>query len=95
MFFFDVLPFVLGAHRSGDGDALRRGYGFAEWCFRHGGELENAAGVAFYEHLFDEWDVHDDVVRWLDPGIARACWPLLEVRLDAEKLAFLRRRFSV
>jgi hypothetical protein len=95
LFFFEVLPLVIGAHRSGDDDVLRRGYGFAQWCFRQGGELENAAAVAFYEHLFDSWDLRDDIVRWLDPRIARACWALFEVRLDAEQLAFLRRRLNV
>jgi len=39
------------------------------------GELENAAAVAFYEHLFDSWGVHDDVLRWLDPSIVRSCGP--------------------
>src|SRR3954466_12688721 len=76
LFFFEVLPFVVGAHRSGDEDALRRGYGFAQWCFEQGGELENAAAVAFYEHLFDSWDLCSDVLPWLDPLIARACWGL-------------------
>jgi hypothetical protein len=93
-FLFEVLPFVRDAHRSGDEDALRRGYGFAEWCFRQGGELENAAAVAFYEHLFDSWDVHDDVLRWLDPRIIRECWSLLEARLNTEQLVVLRQRLN-
>jgi hypothetical protein len=95
LFLFEVLPFVIDAHRSDDEDALRRGYGFAQWCFRQGGELENAAAVAFYEHLLDAWDVHDDVARWLDPRIVRECWSLFEARLDAEQLTFLRRRLNV
>ncbi len=95
LFFFEVLPFVRDAHRSGDEDALRRGYGFAEWCFAQGGRLENAAAVAFYEHLFDSWDVHDDVLRWLDPRIARSCWSLFEARLDGEQLAYLRKRLDL
>jgi hypothetical protein len=69
--------------------------GFAQWCFRQGGELENAAAVAFYEHLLDAWDVHDDVARWLDPRIVRECWSLFEARLDAEQLTFLRRRLNL
>ena len=65
-FFFELLPTIRDAHRSRDEDTLRRGYDFARRCFRHGGELENAAAVAFYEHLFHSGDVHDDVLRWLD-----------------------------
>ena len=94
-FFFEALPFVVDAHRSGDEDALRRGYGFAAWCFQQGGDLDNAAAVAFYEHLFDWWDVHEDVLRWLDRRIALECWSLFEARLDGEQLAFLRERLDI
>jgi hypothetical protein len=95
LFFFEVLPFVIAGHRSGDEGVLERGYGFAKWCFQQGGELENAAAVAFYEHLFDSWDLREDVLRWLDPRIAGACWTLFAMRLDADKLDFLRRRLQV
>lgn len=86
-FFFELVRFVREAHRAGDHDALRRGYGFALWCFQQGGDLQNAAAVAFYEHLFDSWDVHAGVIERLDTQVARDCWALFEARLDADKLA--------
>jgi hypothetical protein len=90
LFFFAVLPFVRDAHRRRDDDALRRGYAFARWCLQQGGDLGNAAGVSFYEHLFDSWDVHADVLRWLDATVVDECWPLWEARLDRNKLAVIR-----
>jgi hypothetical protein len=89
VFFFALVPFVRDAHRRGDADALRRGYGFANWCVQQGGDLRNAAGVAFYEHLFDSWEVHVDVLAWLDDSVAQECWPLWEARLDSDKLSVL------
>src|SRR5438552_15545583 len=53
--FFELLPMVRQAHDGNDVDLLRRIYGFAEWCLEQTAkDLWNAAGVAFYEHLFDE-----------------------------------------
>jgi hypothetical protein len=89
LFFFAVVPFVRDAHRRGDDDALRRAYAFAKWCLEQGDNLRNAAGVAFYEHLFDSWDVHADVVSWLDARVVQECWTLWEARLDGYKLAVL------
>lgn len=94
LLFFELLPVVREAHKSGDRDLLGRAYAFAHWCFDRGGDLGNAAAVSFYEHLFDAWDIHQDVLGWLDPRILRECWPLFEARLDAEKLAVLRARMS-
>jgi hypothetical protein len=95
LFLFELLAFVQRAHRSGDDGALRRGYGFAHWCFRQGGDLRDAAAQAFYQHLFDDWDIHDDVLRRLDPQVARECRPLYEARLDGDRLAVLRDRLGV
>lgn len=94
LFLFEVLPFVRDAHRTGDEDALRRGYEFAAWCHRQGGALANAVAVSFYEHLFDSWDIHENVMRWLDPQIARECWPLCEERLEPNQLTLLRQRLT-
>lgn len=95
LFFFELLPAIRDAHRTGDENALRHGYDFARWCFQEGGELGNAAAVAFYEHLFDSWDVHGEVLRWLDPYIARECWSLFEARLGPEQLDVLRQRLNL
>ena len=94
MFFFETVPFVRDAHRAADDGALERAYGFAHWCFRQGGELQNAAAVSFFEHLFDSWDIHRDVLNWIDRPVLRECWPLFEARLDAEKLAVVRRHLN-
>lgn len=95
LFFFAVLPFVRDAHRRGADEALGRGYAFAAWCLAQGGELENAAAVAFYEHLFDSWDVHEAVARRLDQRTAGMCWPLWEARLEPERLTVLRSLLHV
>lgn len=87
LFFFAVLRFTRDAHRRDDRDALDRAYGFADWCRQQGGELENAAYVAFYEHLFDAWDVHAHVMRRLDANLMRSCWPLWEVRLEPDRVS--------
>ncbi len=79
--FFDLLPMVDVAHSESDEDMLRRSYGFAEWCLAQK-DLWNAAGVAFYEHLFDgdelDWA---ERVRWLTPNVIRDVWGLWELVL--------------
>ena len=46
---------VWRVHDAGDETTLRAIYGFPAWCRSHrSGEAWNAAGVSFYEHLFDE-----------------------------------------
>lgn len=91
--FFVLLPFVRDAHRCGDTDVVRRTYAFAQWCHhqRRGGELPNAVAVAFYEHLFDDWSLREQVAPWLSPSVTRDIWPLWEARLDSAKLADVRR----
>ena len=92
LFLFDVLEFAEDAHRREDDDALDRAYTFTRWCLRQGGDLLNAAAVAFYEHLFDAWDIHPGVLQRLDAADVRACWPLWEARLPEDRLTVLRRR---
>ena len=90
--FFILLPFAHVAHRNGDDDALRRVYGYAQWCHhqRHGSELPNAVAVAFYEHLFDNWGLREQIASWLSPKVASDIWPLWQQRLDADQLIALR-----
>jgi len=91
--FFDLLPRVRRAHQDGDSETLRRVYGFAEWCIEQKAEeLWNAAGVAFYEHLFDSHrSLWPEFVRWLSPRVVVDCWGLWEWRLPANDLAEVRR----
>jgi hypothetical protein len=68
------------AHSRGDEDLLRRIYGFAEWCSRQRAEeLWNAAGVAFYEHLFENPTTIDRVLPWLSAYAIRKHWDLWSV----------------
>ena len=93
MLFFDLLPMSQEAHQAGDEELLRRIYGFAEWCFEQKTkDMWNAAGVAFYEHLFDDhqppWA---EIVQWLSPRVIEDCWGLWEWRLAEGELSKLKR----
>jgi hypothetical protein len=87
--FFELLPRVRTAHENGDIETLRRIYGFAEWCFQQKAkDLWNAAGVAFYEHLFDSGQpLWGEIVRWLSPNVIEGVWGLWEFRLPKQQLA--------
>lgn len=93
MLFFRLLPMCREAHEAGDEDGLRRIYGFAEWCFeQRAKDMWNAAGVAFYEHLFDDHpSLWPEVVEWLSPLVIKGCWGLWEWRLSADELAGVKR----
>ena len=92
MLYFDLLPRVRDAHRSRSFDRLRAIYSFAHWCFHQkDGDLRNAAEVAFYEHLFDEWDLREEVIPWLAPDVIEACCQLWDTRLTLVRRFQLRR----
>ena len=93
MVFFDLLPRVRVAHQDGDPEMLRRIYGFAEWCFEQKAkDLWNAAGVAFYEHLFDSHrSLWPEFVRRLSPRVVEGCMGVWGWRLSEEELAEGRR----
>ena len=68
---------VRKAHRAQDDDMLARIYGYASWSTRHPSkDIWNAAGVAFYEHIFDEVWMRWLVIPWLDQYVVDACWGL-------------------
>jgi hypothetical protein len=91
--FFALLDFVRDAHQREDVEALRRAYGFAQWCHhqRAGSDLPDAAAVAFYEHLFDYWSLRHSVIPWLAPEIRRGIAPLWSARLEAGRFAELEK----
>lgn len=91
--FFELLVRVREAHQTGETEQLRRIYGFAEWCSRqHAKDLWNAAGVAFYEHLFDgHRSLWPEIVQWLSPKVTSECMGLWACRLPAEELAEVQR----
>ena len=93
--FFDLVPRVERAHADGDESFLRRAYGFASWCAsQKTKDLWNAAGVAFFEHVFDRWNQRQLVVPWISPQIIANHWGLWERRLNEVQLAELRQLFA-
>lgn len=94
-FLRELGPFTRQAHHQDSTADLQRAYAFARWCLDQPGfEPANAVCVAFYEHLFDQWAIHDDVIRWLDPKAVQWSWPLWEHRLDEDKLSVLRQQLK-
>ncbi len=86
--FFDLKPRLREAHDAGDDELLRRIYGYAEWCARQTAEtLWNAAGVAFYEHLFDYPAYSLRVVPWLSPWVVYAHWNLWQLMVNPAEWA--------
>jgi hypothetical protein len=90
--FFELLSLAREAHRRSDEEALRRIYAYAAWCHhqRAGSTLSDAVAVSFYEHLFDDWSLREEVVPWLSPSVREAILPLWERRLPAAKTRELR-----
>ncbi len=91
--FGDLRRLVREAHRNNDEEMLRSIYCFAEWCLRQKSEnLWNAAGVSFYEHLFDDfrrgWHL---IVPWLSPYVVQKVRNLGELFHDEEELAQIHR----
>lgn len=92
--FMELLPRLRLAHEEQDDAALRKIYGFAEWCSRQPAkDLWNAAGVSFYEHLFelsprDQWP---EIVRWLSPNVVKSCWGLWEMFLPPQDLEKIKQ----
>jgi hypothetical protein len=93
--FFDLLPGVREAHRASDEDRLGSIYEFAEWCARQKAQpLSNAAGVAFYEHIFDERWMWPDAAAWLARDIRADCEELWRARLSAKDFAEAMRTLA-
>ncbi|HTU91427.1 MAG TPA: hypothetical protein VMF69_15200 [Gemmataceae bacterium] len=91
---FFLLPHVSEVIASGDTELLQRMFAFAEWCAgQRTIDLWNAAGVVFYEHLFDggNWQHRHEVVRWLSPRIIAEHMNLWEHWLSGPKFAEVKR----
>jgi hypothetical protein len=83
--FFDLTPMAEQAHRNRDTDSLKRIYGFAEWCLHQSDkDLWNSAGVAFYEHIFDDRSLRDQIVPWLSSEVISQVKGLWEMMLPRE-----------
>lgn len=93
-----LLPVMRQALRDGDEAVLRKVFALAEWALRQpDSHLRNAAGVSFFEHVFDgpapEWPA---VAEWLSPYVVDQVSVLWETMLPPARLAevreLLRRR---
>ena len=71
---------------------LRRIYGYASWAREQpDDDIQNAAGVSFYEHLFDERWMRPLVVPWINSRIVCEYMGLWEFRLSDADLEEVRR----
>src|SRR5262245_59424304 len=93
MLWFELLPLARAAHGAGDDDLLGRIYGYARWCHAQGGELTNAVGVSFYEHLLaGAGNVRvADVLSRLDDRVVADVWGPWEWREPEANVAAARR----
>jgi hypothetical protein len=86
--FFELKPRLREALDSGDEGLVRRIFVFAEWCAAQTAqELWNAAGVAFYEHLFDYPAYSERMVPWLSPRVVYQHWGLWEAMVPPAEWA--------
>ena len=93
--FFEVLPRVRDAHARNDTQELQRIYDFAQWCFHQkADDLQNAAAVAFYEHLVDDQLTLSQIPRWLQPNVFNDCKSLFEARLESEQFRDLCDKYA-
>ena len=83
---FELLPLVEDAHRSGDDELLRRIYGYASWSFDQDRELSNAVCVTFYEHILDERWMRVDALSWLNRRVVNDVRTLWVDRLTADEM---------
>ncbi|TWP52781.1 hypothetical protein FKR81_06530 [Lentzea tibetensis] len=92
VFLAELSQLAMEAHREGNDDVLRRAYEFAHWCFHQPEQfLEHAALVSFYEHVFDDWALRDEVAPWLPVDVLPKVRALWEWRWDAERLTEVDR----
>jgi hypothetical protein len=92
LFMLHVFPALRAAYEAGNTDRLQPVYSFAEWCLRQKAkDIWNAAGVCFYEHLFDlskrDWPW---IVPWLSQYAVDSCSGLWAWRLTTEEYEHLR-----
>ena len=94
--FRELVPKAMDAHRADDGASLDRIYGYARWCLLHPHkELWNPAGVSFYEHLFEDWDLRRQVASRLDSESVDRCVGLWELMLDKARFEELKQLLKV
>ena len=88
----ELLSMLENAHREGDDASLGRIYGYASWAREQpDDDIQNAAGVSFYEHLFDQRWMRPLVVPWINSTIVRDYMGLWEFRLPPNDLEEVRQ----
>jgi len=88
MFFFDVLPAFRDSIENKTDATTIAICEFSEWCsWQSEKDLWNSAGVAFWEHIFDDWVNRKSVACWIKPKIFDEVKGLWEFRLGERKLA--------
>lgn len=93
-FLFTELEYMVRtAYDAGDQKTLARIFEYAHWCMiqRSSKEPRNAVCVAFYEHLFKDWSMHEEILQRLSPDIIQENWSWWEWILDADKVEILRK----
>ncbi len=100
--FGDLRASLWVGHDTDDDEALRRIYGFAEWCLTQRAKtLWNPAGVSFYEHIFERRHLWEQIIPWLSPQVVymvRGLWELPLTPAELQEIDVLLRadgRFRV
>src|SRR5436190_6061368 len=92
--FFELLAQCQNSDEHTPAESLARIFAFAEWCHRLGGDLQNAADLAFYEHCGEGESVRDLFVTHVPHDVYRAVRPLIAVRIDARHVVRLDEAFA-
>ena len=88
LLFFDLRPLLREAFDRSDDELVRRIFGFAEWCSVQTAQpLWNAAGVAFYEHLFDYPEYTARILPRLSARVVANHWELWVAMVGAAEWA--------
>src|SRR5918994_4421240 len=92
LFLFELGSEADRAHRAEYNARLETIYSFAEWCARQPAkELWNAAGVGFYEHVFDEPGIREKVAPWLPNDIRAVHEGLWQLPLEPDDFATVKK----
>jgi hypothetical protein len=93
--FFDLLPLFRDSVATTNSQRVHNIMEFAAFAFRDGDrDVENAAAVAFYEHLFDDSSSMVAVEALVDKTIVLTVWPLWAARLDRKVWFYLKERLE-
>ncbi len=93
--FSELLHAIIEAHKNNNTDRLQLIYGFADWCFKQNAkELWNAAGVSFYEHLYDYKETRESFTKWIKKDIYRDVRVLLELSVNKTELEKLDKFYK-